>query len=49
MTTTLTDIEEEVILLKAVWELIASMVNFEMLEVYGNDPDSNVLFNTMTL
>lgn len=48
MTATLTDIEEEVILLKAVWELIASMVNFEMLKVYGNDPDSNVLFNTMT-
>ena len=45
---TLTDIEKEVILLKDVWELIASMVNFEMLKVYGNDSDSNILFNTMT-
>jgi hypothetical protein len=45
---TLTDIEEEIILLKAVWELIDSMVNFEMLKVYGNDPDSNILFETMT-
>lgn len=45
---TLTDIEEEIILLKAVWELIDSMVNFEMLDVYGHDPDSNILFKTMT-
>lgn len=44
----LTDIEEEIILLKAVWELIDSMVNFEMLKVYGSDPDSSVLFETRT-
>ncbi len=44
----LSDIEEEIILLKAVWELIDSMVNFEMLSLYGDDPDSNILFETMT-
>jgi hypothetical protein len=45
---TLNDIEEEIILLKAVWELIDSMVNFEMLNLYGQDPDSSVSFETMT-
>lgn len=40
---------EEVILLKAVKEFIDSMVNFEMLQIYGSDPDSNILFNTSTL
>jgi len=45
---TLTDIEEEIILLKAVWQLIDSMVNFEVLEMYGTDPDSNILFHTRT-
>ena len=45
---TLSDVEEEVILLKAVWELIDSMVNFEMLKLYGEDPNSNILFETMT-
>jgi hypothetical protein len=45
---TLSDIEEEVILLKAVKELIDSMVNFEVLDLYGNDPDSNILFKSIT-
>jgi hypothetical protein len=45
---TLNDIEEEVILLKAVKELIDSMVNFEMLDLYGHDPESSILFETMT-
>lgn len=44
----LSDIEEEVILLKAIKELIDSMVNFEVLDLYGNDPDSNIMFNTIT-
>ena len=44
----LNDIEEEVILLKAVMELINSMVNFEMLQLVGNDPDSCILFESMT-
>src|SRR5947209_20495276 len=44
----LNDVEEEVILLKAVWELIDSMVNFEMLQLLGQDPDSSIMFETMT-
>jgi hypothetical protein len=44
----MTGIEEEVILLKAVKELIDSMVNFEVLDVVGSDPDCNILFRTMT-
>jgi len=44
----LNGIEEEVILLKAVKKFIDSMVNFEMLQIYGSDPDSNILFNTST-
>jgi hypothetical protein len=45
---TLNDIEEEVILLKSVKELIDSMVNFEMLDLHGYDPESSILFETMT-
>lgn len=45
---TLSDIEEEIILLKAIKELIDSMVNFEMLDLYGSDPDSSILFKSMT-
>lgn len=44
----LSEIEEEVILLKAIKELIDSMVNFEVLNLYGNDPDTNILFNSTT-
>jgi hypothetical protein len=44
----MTGIEEEVILLKAVKELIDSMVNFEVLDVQGSDPDCTILFRTMT-
>ena len=44
----MTGIEEEVILLKAVKELIDSMVNFEILDVLGSDPECNILFRTMT-
>lgn len=43
-----TDIEEEVVFLKAVHDLIGSMVNYEVLSVVGTDPDSNILFRTMT-
>lgn len=45
---TLSDVEEEVILLKAVWELIDSMVNVEVLQLRGQDPDSSVMFETVT-
>jgi len=44
----MTGIEEEVILLKAIKELIDSMVNFEILDIVGSDPDCNILFRTMT-
>ncbi|HSK73743.1 MAG TPA: hypothetical protein VK892_18745 [Pyrinomonadaceae bacterium] len=44
----LNDIEEEIILLKAVNELIDSMVNFEMLDLYGDEQNTNILFETMT-
>lgn len=41
-------IEQEVIILKAVKELIDSMVNFELLSLQGNDPDSSISFKSMT-
>jgi hypothetical protein len=44
----MTAIEEEVVLLKAVMELIDSMVNFEILEILGSDPDCNIVFRTRT-
>lgn len=42
----LTDIEEEVVFLKAIKEMIDSMVNFAMLSLQGSDPDASVLFKT---
>jgi len=42
------NIEQEVIILKAVKELIDSMVNFELMSLAGNDPDSNINFKSMT-
>ena len=45
---TLNNIEEEVVFLKAIEEIIDSMVNFEMLTLQGTDPDSAVLFNSST-
>src|SRR5262245_20970761 len=44
----LSEIEEEVILLKAIKELIDSMVNSEVLNFYGNDPEPKILFNSTT-
>ena len=44
----LSDIEEEVVFLKAIKEIIDSMVNFEMLTLHGTDPESSVLFQTST-
>lgn len=41
-------LEEEVVFLKAIKEIIDSMVNFEMLTLHGTDPDSTVLFKTST-
>jgi hypothetical protein len=44
----MTNIEEEVVFLKAIKELIDSMVNFEMLAILGSDPDSQIQFRTAT-
>ena len=41
-------IEQEVIILKAAKELIDAMVNFELMSLLGNDPDSNILFESST-
>lgn len=42
------DTEEEVIFLKAITELIDSMVNYEIIDLLGNDPDSEIRFKSMT-
>ena len=38
--------EQEVILLKAIEELIDSMANFEVLSLNDEDPDSNIAFQS---
>ena len=43
-----TPIEKEVIILKAVTELIDYMVNFEVFNLLGDDPHSSIGFRTMT-
>jgi hypothetical protein len=43
-----TDTEKEVIFLKAIKELIDSMVNYEVLNLLGEDPHSEVYFKSMT-
>ena len=45
---TFSAIEKEVIFLKAVQELIDEMVNYEVLELIGEDPDSEIRFNSLT-
>lgn len=40
------NIEQEVIVLKAVKELIDSMINYELITLQGTDPDSKISFNT---
>lgn len=40
--------EDEVVLLKAVKELVDSIVNLEVLNVTENDPESEIRFHTMT-
>jgi hypothetical protein len=44
----LNDVEEEVILLKAVWDLVGSMVSSEILKIFERDPDSSIQFHTRT-
>lgn len=40
-------IENEVILLRAVYDHIDEMVNFSLLEIQGSDPDSTIMFKDM--
>jgi hypothetical protein len=44
----ISNIEQEVIILKAVKELIDSMVNYEMMSLLGADPNSTILFKSST-
>src|SRR5262249_44565199 len=41
-----TSVEREVVLLKAIHELVGSMVNFELLSLLGEDPNTQVLFKS---
>ena len=44
----LNQVEKEVILLRAIKELIDEMVNWEVVKLVGEDPHSNISFNSMT-
>jgi hypothetical protein len=48
MATKYSKIEEEVIFLRAITDLIDSMVNHAVLQVVGASPDANILFHTST-
>ena len=45
---TLNQVEKEVIFLRAIKELIDEMVNWEVVKLVGEDPHSNISFNSMT-
>lgn len=47
-TLNLTPLEQEIITLKAVLDMIGDMVNYEIMKIYFTDPDSSVMFKTMT-
>jgi hypothetical protein len=42
----LNNIETEVVLLKAVEELVGTMVNFDLFQILGQDPNSQILFHS---
>ena len=44
----LTPLEQEIITLKAVLDMIGDMVNHETMTIHFSDPDSSVMFKTMT-
>lgn len=48
MTTPYSKAEEEIIFLRAITDLIDSMVNFSIFQVVGESPDANILFHTST-
>lgn len=47
-TLNLTPLEQEIITLKAVVDMIGDMVNNETMTIHFSDPDSSVMFKTMT-
>ncbi|MDD4954411.1 MAG: hypothetical protein PHP17_00005, partial [Candidatus Omnitrophica bacterium] len=42
------NIEKEIIYLLAIKQFIDEMVNFEIINLHGNNPDANISFNSMT-
>jgi hypothetical protein len=44
----LTPLEQEIITLKAVLDMIGDMVNHETMTIHFSDPDTSVMFKTMT-
>jgi hypothetical protein len=46
MATKISDIEQEIIILKAIIEIIDSMVTYEIMSLVGDEPDSNILFKS---
>ena len=44
----LTPVEQEVVFLKAIYELIDTTVNFELLTLLGDDPNTQIQFKTIT-
>jgi hypothetical protein len=44
----LNSVETEVVLLKAVQELVETMVNFNLFQILGQDPDSQIAFHSST-
>lgn len=44
----LSKMEQEVVFLKTILEVVGSMVNFEMMDLIGKDPDTQVMFKTST-
>src|SRR3954469_2316749 len=44
----LTPLEQEIITLKAVADMIGDMVNHEVMTIHFSDPDSSIMFKSMT-
>jgi hypothetical protein len=44
----LSDEEKEILILKGVWESIDSMLNYEIVSLHHNDPESEINFNSIT-
>jgi len=42
------EIEEEIIFLKSIQEIIDEMINYEVFDLVGQDPHTNIIFKSMT-